>query len=132
LTLRAALGCDVRVQLLFSYGTLRLPSVQKATFGRLLEGERDAVVGFRLGEVRVEDPHVIAASGSAVHPVLLPADDPTAVVEGTVYDLDEDALAAADDYEVDAYARALFPLRSGRTAWVYVLAVPDPTAEVAG
>lgn len=118
--------------LLFSYGTLQLPSVQETTFGRLLEGERDAVVGFRLGAVRIEDPHVVAASGSEVHPVLVPADDPTAVVEGTVYVLGDAALGAADDYEVDAYARALFPLRSGRTAWVYVLAVPEATTEVAG
>jgi hypothetical protein len=32
--------------LLFSYGTLQQPDVQRATFGRLLRGEPDALVGF--------------------------------------------------------------------------------------
>ena len=32
---------------LFSYGTLQLPEVQTATFGRLLQGQADSLVGFR-------------------------------------------------------------------------------------
>ncbi|TWF46555.1 hypothetical protein [Neorhizobium alkalisoli] len=32
--------------LLFSYGTLQYPEVQKASFGRLLEGTDDAILGF--------------------------------------------------------------------------------------
>jgi gamma-glutamylcyclotransferase (GGCT)/AIG2-like uncharacterized protein YtfP len=108
--------------LLFSYGTLPLASVQRSIFGRTLTGEPDAVVGHRLTDVRIDDPAVVEASGSAVHPGLAPSDDPTAIVPGTVYVLDDQQLAAADDYEVAAYRRASYPLRSGRTAWVYVLA----------
>ena len=108
----------------FSYGTLQLESVQQAIFGRLIDGEPDAVAGHELGEVTVTDPEVIAASGTAVHPMLIPSPDSRAQVPGTVFDLDDSQLAAADAYEVDAYARVLVPLVSGRQAWVYALANP--------
>lgn len=110
------------MHLLFSYGTLQLPEVQRAVFGAPADGEPDAIVGHRLGEVVISDPHVIALSGKAVHPVLMPDDDPDAEVRGTVFTLDDTQLAAADDYEVDAYRRVRMPLRSGREAWVYALA----------
>ena len=108
--------------LLFSYGTLQLESVQQAIFGRTLEGEPDAVIGHVLVDVHIDDPAVVEASGSDVHPGLAQSEDPDASVDGTVYTLDDAQLAAADDYEVDAYVRVAFPLRSGRTAWVYALA----------
>ncbi|MQA05199.1 MAG: gamma-glutamylcyclotransferase [Streptosporangiales bacterium] len=112
--------------LLFSYGTLQRVAVQKATFGRRLPGVADAVIGHVLSEVRVTDPAVIAASGSDVHPMLLPSADPDAVVEGTVFELDDDDLAAADAYEDDAYTRSRYTLRSGRRAWIYALATANP------
>ena len=111
--------------LLFSYGTLRQPEVQHTVFGRELDGRPDAVAGYRLGTVTITDPAVIATSGSAVHPVLLPA-APESGVPGTVFTLTATDLAAADDYEVDDYTRVLLPLRSGAKAWVYVLAAEAP------
>lgn len=57
-------------ELLFSYGTLRQPDVQLATFGRQLDGHRDAIVGFDLDYLTITDPHVIATSGSDRHPIL--------------------------------------------------------------
>lgn len=108
--------------LLFSYGTLQLDSVQIATFGRVLPGEPDAIVGFDLGEVHITDPHVVATSGSDRHPVLVPTEGHEGELPGTVFALDDAQLAAADTYEVDAYVRVEVPLRSGRCAWVYVLA----------
>jgi gamma-glutamylcyclotransferase (GGCT)/AIG2-like uncharacterized protein YtfP len=107
---------------LFSYGTLREPQVQLATFGRLLDGEPDAVVGYQLETLTITDPAVIATSGSDGHPVLRASDDPAAAVEGTVFEISEQELLAADAYEVDDYARASVPLRSGVQAWVYVFA----------
>jgi hypothetical protein len=56
------------------------------------------------------------------HPVLVASDRADAAVDGTVFTLTTAELAAADDYEVDDYARVLVPLRSGRQAWVYALA----------
>jgi hypothetical protein len=108
--------------LLFSYGTLQLPTVQADVFGGPVPSEADAVVGHVLGEVRIEDPRVVELSGSDVHPMLLVSDDQDAAVEGVVLRLDDRQLAAADAYEVDAYRRVEVPLRSGRTAWVYALA----------
>lgn len=50
---------------LFSYGTLQQEAVQLATFGRLLEGGADELVGFEQSLRRIEDPHFVAASGKA-------------------------------------------------------------------
>lgn len=107
---------------LFSYGTLRQPDVQQTTFGRILDGEPDAVVGYRLENVEITDPRVIATSGSRVHPILVPDSGPGAAVDGTVFSITDTDLRAADEYEVDDYKRIEVPLRSGGTAWVYVFA----------
>jgi gamma-glutamylcyclotransferase (GGCT)/AIG2-like uncharacterized protein YtfP len=109
-------------ELLFSYGTLRQPDVQQATFGRELDGRPDAIVGYDLDYVTITDPHVIATSGSDRHPILKPTDRAGAAVEGMVFTISEADLAAADEYEVDDYRRIAVPLRSGDEAWVYVFA----------
>jgi len=116
----ASVTGDASVRL-FSYGTLRDPQVQLATFGRLLDGEPDAVVGYRLATLTITDRAVIATSGNDRHPILRASDDPAAAVEGTVFLISEQELLAADAYEVDDYARTSVPLRSGARAWVYVL-----------
>ena|ERR1700742_86411 len=107
---------------LFSYGTLRQADVQLTTFGRLLNGVDDAIVGFRLEWLTVVDPAVIATSGTDRHPVLRRSNGPNAFVEGAVFAITEEELAAADAYEVDDYVRVLAPLRSGGDAWAYVAA----------
>lgn len=105
--------------LLFSYGTLQQEAVQRAQFGRLLEGEADALLGYRIVEEEIRDEQVVALSGLRFHPNLVPgaAGDQVA---GTLYFITEAELAAADDYEVDEYRRTEVPLKSGRSAWVYV------------
>jgi len=109
-------------ELLFSYGTLRQPDVQLATFGRELDGYVDAIIGYDLDYVTITDPHVIATSGSDRHPILRPTNRPDAHVDGTVFTISDVELAAADEYEVDDYRRISVPLRSGPRAWVYVFA----------
>ena len=109
-------------ELLLSYGTLREPDVQRATFGREIDGRPDAIVGYHLDYVTITDPHVIATSGSDRHPILKPTDRADAAVEGMVFEISEADLAAADEYEVDDYRRITVPLRSGGEAWVYVFA----------
>lgn len=109
-------------ELLFSYGTLRQPTVQLATFGRELDGYLDAIIGYELDYVTITDPQVIATSGSDRHPILRPAARPDAHVDGTVFTITDAELLAADDYEVDDYRRIAVPLRSGLQAWVYVFA----------
>lgn len=105
---------------LFSYGTLQQSEVQMANFGRLLAGEADAVTGYRLSSVRIDDPEVVAESGSDVHPILVASGHPGDEIEGTVFLITAQELAAADDYETDAYVRVEVPLRSGASAWAYV------------
>ncbi|MEB3022593.1 gamma-glutamylcyclotransferase family protein [[Mycobacterium] crassicus] len=109
-------------ELLFSYGTLQLSEVQRSTFGRELDGRPDAIVGYDLDYVTITDPHVVAVSGSDRHPILRRSDAHDAAVPGTVFAISAAELAAADDYEVDAYRRISVPLRSGARAWVYVFA----------
>lgn len=106
--------------LLFSYGTLQQDEVQLATFGRLLEGRPDAIAGHRLDWLTITDPQVVETSGSDRHPVLHRSDDAAEEVQGTVFEITDDELAAADVYEVDDYERIAVPLRSGPQAWVYV------------
>lgn len=113
---------DAHDQRLFSYGTLQLPAVQHATFGRLLAGEADALVGFRRTMVKIDDPQVVATSGQTHHPIVEPSGDAGDRVDGTVFAISADELARADAYEVDDYVRVEAVLASGGRAWVYVKA----------
>lgn len=106
--------------LLFSYGTLQLPSVQSATFGRVVEMEADALPGYVLDTVKITDPHVIRVSGSDEHPFARATGDPADQIEGMVLALTDSELVAADGYEVEDYTRISVTLASGRRAWMYV------------
>jgi hypothetical protein len=110
------------VELLFTYGTLQLPSVQSDTFGRLLPGEDDVLPGYTIDYVEIDDARVVQLSGAEVHPVLRHTGNALDKVVGRVLSLTEDELDAADEYEVAAYRRARVALASGREAWVYVTA----------
>jgi gamma-glutamylcyclotransferase (GGCT)/AIG2-like uncharacterized protein YtfP len=108
-------------ELLFSYGTLQQDGVQMASFGRLLNGKRDALPGWRQAMVEITDPDVLARSGKTHHPIVMLGRKDDAV-EGTVFEITAEELAAADRYEVSDYKRIAAPLKSGVTAWVYVKA----------
>ena len=110
----------VVMPLLFSYGTLRDPTVQRANFGRVLDGREDRLPGYALSVLEITDPAVIAVSGQTHHPVLRPTGDGADVVDGMVFEVTDDELAAADAYEVDDYRRVRVRLVSTVDAWVYV------------
>ena len=105
---------------LFSYGTLQLPDVQRATFGRLLDGRPDTLTGYQLAPLVISDPQVVTTSGLAVHTIACPTGDAADTIDGIVFAIDADELAACDRYETDAYARVEVTLRSGSQAFVYV------------
>ena len=111
-----------RTELLFSYGTLQLANVQMAQFGRLLDGQADAMPGYGRSMLEITDPEVIRKSGSNLHPIVVPTGNPIDEVVGQVFAITPAELAAADEYEVDDYTRVLVPLKSGKRAWVYVRA----------
>ena len=107
--------------LLFSYGTLQEAGVQRATFGRLLRGSPDALVGFEPSLVRIEDPSVAARLGKTHHANVIPSGTDDSRVDGTVFETSDAELDAADRYELPAaYRRISTTLASGRQAWVYV------------
>jgi hypothetical protein len=109
-----------RLNALFSYGTLQQANVQLATFGRLLEGHADELVGYELSLLEILDPDVIATSGKTHHPVIQATGNPEHRVSGTVFQITDQELMDADRYEVSDYQRVAAPLASGGTAWVYV------------
>lgn len=108
--------------LLFSYGTLQLESVQLASFGRLLNGQHDAMPGYRKYMLEITDPDVLRKSGEKFHPIVIPSADISDSVEGIVFEITENEISAADRYEVSDYKRIEVQLRSGLSAWVYVKA----------
>jgi hypothetical protein len=105
---------------LFSYGTLQLPEVQHATYGRLLEGRVDVLLGFRLVPLTITNPQVVALSGEPIHMIACRTGDLADRIGGVVYQITPAELEATDDYEGDAYARIEVHLESGDTAFVYI------------
>ncbi len=104
----------------FSYGTLRLPEVQLANYGRLLAGVEDQLPEFRLDQLAITNPEVVAVSGIAEHPVAVCTGDRADQVGGTRFALSNAELAATDTYESADYARVPVVLVSGTKAWLYV------------
>jgi gamma-glutamylcyclotransferase (GGCT)/AIG2-like uncharacterized protein YtfP len=111
---------------LFSYGTLQLQSVQVATFGRRLDGQLDSLPGYRLEQLEIKDPAVVATSGKTHHPIVAPSGNTADRVDGAVFALTPAELAHADAYEVDDYRRERVTLASGLQAWAYVDARSHP------
>ena len=105
---------------LFSYGTLQLETVQLATFGRLLDGTSDALAGFALAPLKIDDPTVIAISGKSTHTIAKFTGRDSDEIPGTVFRVTDDDILNADQYEVDACKRIAVTLQSGIRAWVYV------------
>jgi len=109
--------------LLFSYGTLQKRDIQVAHFGRELTGYRDALPGYSIRMVHVADPAVAAMTGETQHASAEPSSNAGDAIAGTVFEITEQELAAADRYEEAAsYRRIAVTLQSGRKAWLYVLA----------
>ncbi|MGH7596423.1 MAG: gamma-glutamylcyclotransferase family protein [bacterium] len=115
--------------LLFSYGTLQQENVQLSTFGRLLQGQKDELPGFEPSFVKIEDPQVVATSGKAHYANVTFNGRNDSRVSGTVFEITDAELAAADQYEqLAAYKRVAVMLASGNQAWVYVDARSAPGA----
>jgi hypothetical protein len=111
---------EVHTEFLFSYGTLQLEAVQMATFGRQLAGTSDALRGFELVLLKIEDPTVVAISGKAQHSMARFTGRASDVISGTVFAVTPDEIQNADKYEVAAVKRVEVVLQSGAHAWAYV------------
>ena len=103
--------------------------MQRSTFGRRLQGQTDELIGFERSFVRIEDPEVLASTGKTHHANVTFNGRQDTRVRGTVFEVTEAELAAADEYEGrDAYKRIAVILASGNQAWVYVASSPEPEA----
>ena len=105
---------------LFSYGTLQQDEVQRATFGRLLEGRADALPGYATSLFEITDAEVVKTSGKTHHFMARPTGRAADEVPGVVFRITPAELAAADTYEVSDYKRIAVRLKSGLEALVYV------------
>ncbi|MFI2736978.1 GDSL-type esterase/lipase family protein [Streptomyces sp. NPDC018711] len=109
---------EPRPHALFSFGTLLDQRVQTALFGRTVPTTAASLADYTTRPLTITDESVIATSGQDVHLTL--ERKLGATVEGAVLRLSDQELAAADDYEVDDYARRRVLLTSGETAWAYL------------
>src|SRR5262245_39412694 len=98
--------------LLFSYGTLQQPAVQRATFGRELLGQPDELPGFEACVVRM--------GAETYRNVRFNGRDESRIA-GTLFEVTDEEMAGSDVYEREAaYERVQATLASGRRAWVYM------------
>ena len=111
---------DQQPESLFSYGTLQSETVQLATFGRRLDGQPDALVGYSIVMIEIEDQDFVVTSGTPHHRNLRFTGAQSDIVEGTRLSLTKSELELADSYEPSNYERIQVQLRSGATAWVYI------------
>lgn len=96
---------------LFSYGTLQYKDLQIATFGHELIGREDSLPGYA---------RTITETGGVLYFNVKPSSSPEDSVSGTLFEITEQELAAADQYEKERqYHRILVTLRSGVQAWAY-------------
>jgi gamma-glutamylcyclotransferase (GGCT)/AIG2-like uncharacterized protein YtfP len=100
-----------RGALLFSYGNLQQKELQVAIFGRDLGGCKDFLPGYA---------RAITHVGNVDYYNIEPSSDPESFVSGTLFEITEHELAAADVYEKGReYRRISVRLRSGVQAWAY-------------
>ncbi len=90
-----------------------------STFGRLLQGQPDELIGFEQSLLRIDDPQFVATSGKAHHSIVKFNGRDDSRVSGTVFEVSDGELDDADRYEPAGYRRISAMLASGKEAWVY-------------
>ncbi|BAP32197.1 uncharacterized protein CHSO_3160 [Chryseobacterium sp. StRB126] len=105
---------------LFSYGTLQKEQVQLETFGRILRGEKDFLLGYKLNMLEIKDPEVLRKSGQKYHPVLEFSGNANDEIEGILFEVTDSEILQADEYEVDDYKRIETVFKSGNKGFIYI------------
>ena len=106
--------------LLFSYGTLQLEQVQLETFGRLLKGEKDVLSGYKITMLEITDPEVLRRSNQKYHPIIAFSGNENDKVEGVLFEVTEEEIQQADEYEVADYKRVEVTFNSGNKGYIYI------------
>jgi hypothetical protein len=105
--------------LLFSYGTLQRDDIQLATFGRVVNGRADELVGYEPALVEIADTALATRLGKTHHANVMPTRKARGRVAGTVLEITDSELADCDRYEAPFdYVRVTATLASGLEAWV--------------
>lgn len=94
---------------IFAYGTLMSPEIQKKIFGRELIGENRSLKWYTISKINID---------GIDYPNIIPSIDD--VVKGKLYQLTNQELAIADDYEGDEYNRIKIKFLDNISAWVYI------------
>ena len=105
---------------LFSYGTLQKEQVQIETFGRILHGEKDILKGFKIEMLEITDHEVLRMSNQKYHPILVFSGNMNDEVEGVLFEVTDEEILQADEYEVDDYKRIEAVFKSGKSGFIYV------------
>jgi hypothetical protein len=72
--------------------------------------------------VTISGASVVVKSRLWVYWIAVPSDDKTSLSDGIVFDITQEALLRADNYEVSDYKHVKVALNSRIDAWVYVSA----------
>ena len=104
---------------LFSYGTLQKDKVQLDLFGRLLNGGKDILKGYKASIIEVTDEAFLAKGDGKYQRIAISTNDKNDSIEGTVFEVTAEELLHADKYEPEDYKRIKVELESGKKAWVY-------------
>ncbi len=96
-------------ELLFVYGTLKSPMIQKAVFKRTAPKDPDILEGYKKSTFNIRNFSC---------PVIV--SDPNCCVHGLSIKVTEEELRLIDKYETGAYRRKKVMLKSGNESWVYV------------
>lgn len=99
-----------KIEFLFTYGTLQDERLHHALFQKKMEGTADTLRGYRISE----------AKANGVYEMAEHTGNEEDVVQGIVYNIAEEHLKGADEYEGDLYERISVTLVSGKKAWVYI------------
>lgn len=99
------------LELLFVYGTLMKPDVQKQEIGRVTESLPDILKGYRKSKVKIDNNE---------YPIITPSTNLNDFIKGCILLVTPAELELLDEYETKAYERKKVILSSGREAWTYV------------
>lgn len=110
----------MKINKIFSYGTLQYPHVQQALLNREISGHEDALPKYTLTKINNSNHEAVKLSGDSVHFLAVYTGNDADKVSGKVYEIEESDLDHLDAYEVPDYQRVPVRLESDELAWLYV------------
>lgn len=105
---------------LFSYGTLQKDEVQMKLFGRLLDGEKDVLKGYKTASIEITDEKFLAEGENKIQQTIISTNNEKDFIEGMIFEISEEELLLTDTYEPENYARIKVEFESRKKAWIYV------------